>query len=81
VLEAEEFGNTGHKSTRVLFGGAALAEATQKDADQTLEVLLRYGVNHIDVAADYGMAEERIGAWMPRHRQAFFLATKTGKRT
>ena len=45
-----------------------------------LDILLEYGVNHIDVAARYGDAELRIGPWMARHRQDFFLATKTGKR-
>ncbi|UCD98745.1 MAG: aldo/keto reductase, partial [Chloroflexota bacterium] len=51
------------------------------EADQTLELLLEYGINHIDVAASYGEAELRIGPWMAKHRQDFFLATKTEKRT
>ena len=75
------FGRTGHASTVTLFGGAALARASQAEADRTLEVLLRYGVNHLDTAARYGDSELRIGAWMPRHRADFFLATKTGSRT
>ena len=64
-----------------LFGGAALARASQADADRVLDVLLRYGVNHIDTAARYGDSELRIAPWMARHRQDFFLATKTGSRT
>ena len=48
---------------------------------QTLDTLLAYGVNHIDTAPRYGVAEERIGPWMDRHRKDFFLATKTGERT
>ena len=64
-----------------MFGGAALARASQADADRTLDVLLRYGVNHIDTAARYGDSELRIGPWMARHRKDFFLATKTGIRT
>jgi aryl-alcohol dehydrogenase-like predicted oxidoreductase len=63
-----------------LFGGAALARASQDDADRALELLLRYGVNHIDTAARYGDSELRIGPWMARHRKDFFLATKTGSR-
>jgi len=63
-----------------LFGAAALARASQEDADRALEVLLRYGVNHIDTAARYGDSELRIGPWMARHRKDFFLATKTGSR-
>jgi aryl-alcohol dehydrogenase-like predicted oxidoreductase len=68
-------------SSRVLFGAAALARVTQEEADRTLEVLLKYGVNHIDTAASYGDAELRIGPWMERYRDQFFLATKTEKRT
>lgn len=74
------FGSTGHHSTRTLFGGAALSTVTQKHADQVLELLLKYGINHIDTAASYGDAELRIGPWMPEHRKRFFLATKSGER-
>ena len=75
------FGRTGHRSSRVIFGGAALAEVSQAVADETLDVLLEYGVNHLDVAADYGDAEVRIRPWLRREPRRFFVATKTGKRT
>jgi len=74
------FGRTGHRSTRLLFGAAALWRATQAEADRALEQLLAAGVNHIDAAASYGDAELRIAPWMARHRRGFFLATKTGER-
>jgi len=75
------FGRTGHQSTRTLFGAAALGEVTQEQADRTLDVLLRYDVNHIDVAASYGDAELRVAPWLKRYPDRFFLATKTGERT
>lgn len=75
------FGRTGHLSTRTIFGAAALSNVTQAEADQTLDVLLQYGVNHIDTAASYGDSELRIGPWMAQYRNQFFLATKTGERT
>ena len=81
MIERRPFGRTAHLSTVTLFGGAALAQASQADADRTLELLLRYGVNHIDTAPRYGDSELRIGPWMARHRKDFFLATKTGSRT
>jgi len=81
MIEKQPFGRTGHISTRTLFGAAALGRVTQAEADRTLEVLLEYGVNHIDTAASYGDAELRIGPWMERYRDQFFLATKTEKRT
>jgi aryl-alcohol dehydrogenase-like predicted oxidoreductase len=81
MIEKIPFGRTGHLSTRTLFGAAALSKVTQAEADKTLELLLEYGVNHIDTAVMYGEAELRIGPWMEDHRGDFFLATKTEERT
>ena len=80
-IETAEFGRTGHVSTRVLFGAAALADVPQRVADATFDVLGEYGVNHIDVAAGYGEAEVRLKPLLARERDRFFLATKTGERT
>jgi aryl-alcohol dehydrogenase-like predicted oxidoreductase len=81
MIAKQPFGRTGHQSTRIVFGGASLSKVTQDEADQTLEVLLRYGINHLDVAAGYGDAELRIAPWLRKHPGRFFLATKTGLRT
>jgi aryl-alcohol dehydrogenase-like predicted oxidoreductase len=81
MIAKQPFGRTGHMSTRAIFGAAALSRVSQLEADRTLEVLLQYGINHIDTAASYGDSELRIGPWMARHRGQFFLATKTGQRT
>jgi len=75
------FGSTGHDSSRVVFGAAALGSVSQSDADRALDVLLEHGVNHIDVAASYGDAELRVAPWLRRHPDTFFLATKTGERS
>jgi aryl-alcohol dehydrogenase-like predicted oxidoreductase len=80
MIDKALFGRTNHLSTRAVFGAAALGRVSQAEADQTLEVLLQYGINHIDTAASYGDSELRIGPWMAKHRQNFFLATKTGER-
>ena len=80
MIEQLPFGSTGRVSTRTLFGAAALSNVTQAEADETLELLLARGVDHIDTAASYGDAELRIGPWMREHRSDFFLATKTGER-
>jgi aryl-alcohol dehydrogenase-like predicted oxidoreductase len=81
MIPTAPFGRTGHASSRVIFGAAALASMRQDRADEVLARLLRHGVNHIDTAADYGDSEPRIGPWMAQHRGDFFLATKTGQRT
>ena len=80
TIERRTFGRTGHQSSAVLFGAAALARVDQATADRVLDLLFAHGVNHIDVAASYGDAELRVGPWMDRHRDEFFLATKTGQR-
>jgi len=81
MIPTETFGRTGHHSTRTIFGAAAFSDVTQAEADRTMDLLLRFGVNHIDTAASYGDSELRLGPWMEQHRTGFFLATKTGERT
>jgi aryl-alcohol dehydrogenase-like predicted oxidoreductase len=80
VIPRAPFGRTGHESTRTIFGAAALSHVSQADADRTLDLLLEHGVNHIDTAASYGDSELRIASWLERHRNEFFVATKTDGR-
>ena len=81
TIATQPFGRSGHMSTRTIFGAASLSAVTQNEADRALEVLLQYGVNHIDVASSYGDAELRIAPWLDRHRAHFYLATKADART
>lgn len=74
------YGRTGHLSSRVIFGAAALSRVDQDTADRALEVLLAHDINHIDVAASYGDAELRVAPWLKEHPERFFLATKTDQR-
>ena len=80
MIERAQFGNIGHESSRAIFGAAALGGMRQDKADGVLEVLLEFGVDHIDTAAAYGDSELRIAPWMRAHREQFFLASKTGAR-
>ncbi|PKL12894.1 MAG: aldo/keto reductase, partial [Spirochaetae bacterium HGW-Spirochaetae-8] len=80
-MQYQEFGRTGHRSSRVIFGAAALGEVSQETADKVLQLLLEQGINHIDTARSYGEAESRIGPWLKQQRSSFFLASKTGART
>ncbi len=80
TIPKQRFGRSRHESSRLIFGAAALGRATHEVADRTLEVLLRHGINHIDVAASYGDAELRVRPWLQRDRDRFFLATKTAAR-
>ena len=82
MIPAAPFGSTGHQSRRTIFGAAALGRVTEAEADRALELVLRYGLNHLDTAASYGDSELHLAPWLKREgRDRFFLATKTGKRT
>lgn len=81
TIKTLPFGSTGHMSTRTIFGSFTLLKKSREKAREVLELLLKYGVNHIDTAPSYGDAELNIGPWMKQHRKDFFLATKTDERT
>ncbi len=81
MVPTAPFGSTGHDSSRVIFGAAALGGMSQDRADATLALLEPAGVNHIDTAASYGDSELRLAPFLTDHRDRFFLATKTGDRT
>lgn len=80
-MQTRRFGRTGHMSTVAIFGAACLGKATQAQADATMEHVIAAGVNHIDVAPSYGEAELRLGPWLARERNRFFLGCKTTERT
>ena len=80
-METRRFGRTGHMSTIAVFGAAAFWEVDQAEADKAMEEVIKAGVNHIDVAPSYGKAEERLGPWLARERDRFFVGCKTMERT
>jgi predicted aldo/keto reductase-like oxidoreductase len=80
AMQTRRLGRLGHMSSVLIYGGAALAEVSQDEADRSIAAALDAGINHFDTAADYGESELRLGAWMPRIRDEIFLATKTGDR-
>src|SRR6478752_3156226 len=79
-MEMRRLGRLGHDSSVLIYGAAALSEVSQDVADRSVQEALDGGINHFDVAADYGEAELRLGPWMPQIRERIFLATKTGLR-
>jgi len=80
-MEQRRLGRLGHHSSVLLYGAAALAEVDQDTADRSVQEALDAGINHFDVAADYGDAELRLAPWMAQIRPQIFLATKTGLRS
>ena len=80
IVELRRLGRLEHRSSVLIYGAAALSEVSQEEADRSVAEALDGGINHFDVAADYGDAELRLGPWMAQIRDRIFLATKTGRR-
>lgn len=80
-MEKRCFGRTGHMSTLAVFGAASLAGLNRDLADQAIQKMIDAGINHIDIAPSYGQAEKRLGPWIPRIRDDFFLGCKTTERS
>ena len=80
-MQKRRFGRTNHMSTLAVFGGVALGQIDQPTADEVVQQVINAGINHIDIAPSYGEAESRLGPWMPRIREDFFLGCKTTQRT
>lgn len=76
-MQTRRFGRSGHMSSIVIFGAFAVGMLSQKEADAVMELIMARGVNHIDVAPSYMDAELRLGPWMERYRDRFFLGCKT----
>ena len=79
-MEKRRLGRLEHHSSVLIYGAAALGDVSQDGADRSIQQALDGGINHFDVAADYGDAELRLGPWMAEIRDQIFLATKTGRR-
>ena len=79
-MQQRRLGRIGHMDSVLIYGGAALGDVNQDEADQSISFALESGINHFDTAASYGDSELRLGPWMPKIRDQIFLSTKTGKR-
>jgi aryl-alcohol dehydrogenase-like predicted oxidoreductase len=79
-MERRRLGRTGHESSVVTLGTAAIGRVDQAVADRAIGAALDAGVNHVDVAPTYGEAELRLQPWMPRIRERIFLGCKTRER-
>lgn len=60
-----------------ILGGAACWAASVEEAGSWLRLALEHGVNHLDIAPQYGAAESVVGPHLETHREALFIAGKT----
>ncbi len=76
-MERRRLGRTGHESSVAILGGAACWAASPEEAQAWLQVARSYGVNHLDIAPQYGAAESVVGPHLADIRDEFFIAGKT----
>ncbi len=76
-MERRRLGRTGHESSVAILGGAACWAASPEEAGAWLQLALERGVNHLDIAPQYGAAESVVGPHLAGRRQDLFIAGKT----
>jgi aryl-alcohol dehydrogenase-like predicted oxidoreductase len=76
-VERRRLGRTGHESSVAILGGAACAAATPAEAGDWLQLAVERGVNHLDIAPQYGDAEMVVGPHLASRRPDMFVAGKT----
>ena len=85
-LPTSVLGRTGLEVTRLGYGALELRgmvagvgrPLSQDEPGKILNAALDAGINYIDVAVDYGEAEEHIGSNISHRRSEFYLASKCG---
>ncbi|MBN1817593.1 MAG: aldo/keto reductase [Sedimentisphaerales bacterium] len=80
TIERRALGKTGEKLSIVAFGGFMLNRATAEQARAWIREAFEAGVNHYDVAPEYGTAEELMGPALEPFRAKAFLSCKTAQR-
>src|ERR671914_1393350 len=81
AMEKRRLGRLERMNSVLIYGGAALSRVDQDEADRSIAQALDAGIDHFDVAANYGDAELRYGPWMAETRDRIFLSTKTEQRS
>jgi aryl-alcohol dehydrogenase-like predicted oxidoreductase len=77
TVEVRRLGRTGHRSSVAILGGAAFWDSDRDVAASAFTAALATGVNHLDVAPQYGRAQELLGPLIPAVRDGLFVACKT----
>jgi aryl-alcohol dehydrogenase-like predicted oxidoreductase len=76
-MQTRRLGRTGHWSSVAILGGAAFGQSNPDDTEQAFRLALDAGVNHLDIAPQYGKAERLVGPLVPAVRDHLFVACKT----
>ena len=80
-MQRRRLGRTGHESSVAILGGAAFWDSTVEVVAEAFARATAAGVNHLDIAPQYGMAEDLAGEVLPPYREGMFVGCKTLERT
>jgi aryl-alcohol dehydrogenase-like predicted oxidoreductase len=76
-MEGRRLGRTGHLSSVAILGGAAFWDSDAATTATCFGDAMAAGVNHLDVAPQYGRAQQLLGPLIPPVRDRLFVACKT----
>lgn len=76
-METRRLGRTGHLSSVAILGGAAYSVSNPEETEASFHAALAAGVNHLDIAPQYGDAQRLVGPHVPAVRDRLFVACKT----
>ena len=76
-MERRRLGRTGHHSSVAILGGAAFWGGDAGATADAFALARSAGVNHLDVAPQYGEAQRVLGPLIPAVRDDLFVACKT----
>ncbi len=77
TVEQRRLGRTEHWSSVAILGGAAFSRSNPQEVETAFQRALEAGVNHLDVAPQYGRAQELLGPLIPPVRDRLFVGCKT----
>lgn len=81
MLEKRRLGRTNLEVSAVSFGALPIQRCTLEEAEPVLVEALQAGINFIDTARAYSDSEEKIGTYLAKDRNKYYLATKSMERS
>lgn len=76
-MEQRRLGRTEHRSSVAVLGAAAFSRSSPEEVGAAFHGALEAGVNHLDIAPQYGRAQELVGPLIPAVRERLFVGCKT----
>ena len=78
-METRRLGRTEHQSSIAILGGAVFFKDSSETAEVFFHEAINAGINHLDIAPGYGLAERAVGPHLQKVREKIFVADKTGE--